>query len=164
LIPEAFLAEIRGLIESARQRATAAVNSELTLMFWRIGRRIHMEVLAGERAEYGEQVIVSLAAHLTRDYGSGFAEKSLRRMVQFADKHERAPEEASPLGIILCTGKKTEQIELLELDKSGIHVAEYLTALPPRETLIDRLEQATRRAKMQVRRIEAEPARNSQPG
>ena len=34
--------------------------------------------------------------------------------------------------IILCTGKKSEQIELLELDKSGIHVAEYLTTLPQR--------------------------------
>ncbi len=45
------------------------------------------------------------------------------------DKHEWEPGEASPLGITLCTGKKSEQIELLELDKSGIHVAEYLTAL-----------------------------------
>ena len=52
--------------------------------------------------------------------------------LRWLDKHEREPEEASPLGIILCTGKKREQIELLELDKSGIHVAEYLTALPPR--------------------------------
>ena len=73
--------------------------------------------------------------------------------LRWLEKHERAPEEASPLGIILCTGKKAEQIELLELDKSGIHVAEYLTALPPRETLIERVEQATRRAQMQARRI-----------
>lgn len=50
-------------------------------------------------------------------------------------KHEQEPEEAPPIGIILCTGKKQEQIELLELGKSGIHVAEYLTVLPPRETL-----------------------------
>lgn len=47
--------------------------------------------------------------------------------LRWFDKHERGPEEASPLGITLCTGKKSEQIELLELDKSGIHVAEYLT-------------------------------------
>ena len=45
-----LLGDIRALIESARQRATAMVNSELTLLFWRIGRRIHTEVLAGERA------------------------------------------------------------------------------------------------------------------
>jgi predicted nuclease of restriction endonuclease-like (RecB) superfamily len=64
--------------------------------------------------------------------------------LRWLDKHEREPEEASPLGIILCTGKKREQIELLELDKSGIHVAEYLTALPPRGVLVERLQQATR--------------------
>jgi hypothetical protein len=42
-------------------------------------------------------------------------------------KHEQEPDEEPPLGIILCAGKKQEQIEQLELDKSGIHVAEYLT-------------------------------------
>lgn len=42
--------------------------------------------------------------------------------LRWLDKHEREPEEASPLGIILCTGKKREQIELLELDKSGMRL------------------------------------------
>jgi hypothetical protein len=51
------------------------------------------------------------------------------------------------LGIILCTGKKAEQIELLELDKSGIHVAEYLTELPDRELLAERLHRSIERAK-----------------
>jgi hypothetical protein len=84
VLPQALLGEIRALIESAHQRVTATVNSELTLLFWRIGRRIHTEVLAGERAGYGEQIVPALATQLTRDYGHGFAEKSLRRMVQFA--------------------------------------------------------------------------------
>ncbi len=70
--------------------------------------------------------------------------------LRWLDKHEREPEEASPLGIILCTGKKREQIELLELDKSGIHVAEYLTALPPRGVLVERLQQAAERAQLQI--------------
>lgn len=61
------------------------------------------------------------------------------------DKHEREPGEASLLGITLCTGKKSE---LLELDKSGIHVAENLTALPPRGVLVERLQQATRRTQV----------------
>ena len=65
-----LLGDIRALIESARQRATAMVNSELTLLFWRIGRRIHTEVLAGERAGYGEQMVPAVAAQLTRDYGA----------------------------------------------------------------------------------------------
>jgi predicted nuclease of restriction endonuclease-like (RecB) superfamily len=57
-------------------------------------------------------------------------------------RHEQEPGEEAPLGILLCASRKTEQIELLELDKSGIHVAEYLTVLPPREVLEDRLKQS----------------------
>lgn len=331
----ALLGDIRALIDAARQRAAVAVNSELSMLYWRIGQRIHTQVLSGQRAGYGEEVVSTLAAQLVRDYGGSFAEKNLRRMVQFAstfpdeqivvslirqlswthfialiplkdplqreyyaqmcslegwsvrtlreridsmlyertvlsqqshamiaqelatlrdaqrmspslvmrdpyildflslrdtwqetdlesaiiremesfllelgagftfvarqkriqldgedfhldllfynrklhrlvavelkvgefkaaykgqmelylrwlDKFEREPDEASPLGIILCTGKKSEQIELLELDKSGIHVAEYLTTLPPRAVLVERLQQATRRARLQI--------------
>jgi len=333
--PSALLGDIRALIEASRQRAALAVNAELTLLFWRVGHRIHTEVLAGQRAGYGEEILPTLAEQLVGDYGRSFADKNLRRMVQFAatfpdepivvtlsrqlswshfvaliplkeplqrdyyaqmaraerwsvrtlreridsmlyertalsqkpdemiaqelatlrdaqrmtpalvmrdpyildflglrdtwqesdleaaiiremesfllelgagfsfvarqkripiddedfhldllfynrklrrlvavelkigefkaaykgqmelylrwlDKHEREPEEASPLGIILCTGKKREQIELLELDKSGIHVAEYLTTLPPRAVLGERLQQATQRAQLQI--------------
>ncbi len=57
-------------------------------------------------------------------------------------KHEQEPGEAAPLGIILCSGKKQEQIELLELDASGIHVAEYLTELPPKALLQQKLHEA----------------------
>jgi hypothetical protein len=54
------------------------------------------------------------------------------------------------LGIILCTGKKAGQIELLELDRSGIHVAEYLTTLPSREVLKQRLQTAMKQARQQL--------------
>ncbi len=333
--PMALLGDIRELIEAARRRAVSTVNSELAMLYWRIGQRIHTQVLEGRRADYGEEVLPTLAAQLVKEYGGSFEVKNLRRMVQFAatfpdeqivvslirqlswthfialiplkdplqrdyyaqmasaerwsvrtlreridsmlyertalsqkpgetiaqelaamrdaqrmspalvmrdpyildflglhdtwqesdleaaiiremesflldlgvgfsfvarqkripiddedfhldllfynrklrrlvavelkvgdfkaayksqmelylrwlDKHEREPEEASPLGIILCAGKKREQIELLELDKSGIHVAEYLTALPPRGVLVERLQQATQRAQLQI--------------
>jgi hypothetical protein len=46
------------------------------------------------------------------------------------------------LGIILCTGRKREQIELLELGSSGIHVAEYLTVLPPRDVFEEKIHHA----------------------
>jgi predicted nuclease of restriction endonuclease-like (RecB) superfamily len=333
--PEALLGDIRILIEGARQRAASAVNSELTMLYWRIGQRIHAQVLEGRRADYGEEVLPNVAAQLVREYGSSFSVKNLRRMVQFAttfpdeqivvslirqlswthfialiplkdplqrdyyaqmasierwsvrtlrerinsmlyertalsqkpdeliaqelatlagaqrmspalvmrdpyildflglqdswqegdlegaiiremesfllelgagfsflarqkriqiddedfhldllfynrklrrlvavelkigdfeaahkgqmelylrwlDRHEREPGEAAPLGIILCAGKKREQIELLELDRSGIHVAEYLTALPSREVLGERLQQAATRARLRI--------------
>ena len=338
--PSALLGDIRALIETARKHAASTVNSELTMLYWRIGQRIRSQVLDGRRGAYGKEVLPNLAAQLVKEYGGSFAEQNLRRMVQFAatfpdepilvslirelswthfialmplkdplqrdyyaqmastqrwsvrtlreridsmlyertalsqkpeetiaqelatlrdaqrmspalvmrdpyildflglrdtwqegdleaaiiremesfllelgagfsfvarqkripiddedfhldllfynrklrrlvavelkigeskaaykgqmelylrwlDKHEREPEEASPLGIILCTGKKREQIELLELDKSGIHVAEYLTSLPPRAVLGERLQQAARRAESQIKQGKA---------
>jgi predicted nuclease of restriction endonuclease-like (RecB) superfamily len=65
-------------------------------------------------------------------------------------RHEQEPGEAPPLGIILCSGKKREQIELLELNASGIHVAEYLTALPPKELLQRKLHEAIERSRQQL--------------
>jgi predicted nuclease of restriction endonuclease-like (RecB) superfamily len=62
--------------------------------------------------------------------------------LRWLDKHERQPDEDSPLGIILCAGKAEEVIELLELGKSGIHVAEYLTELPPIDVLQKKLHDA----------------------
>jgi predicted nuclease of restriction endonuclease-like (RecB) superfamily len=65
-------------------------------------------------------------------------------------KYETESGEASPIGIILCTGKKQEQIELLELDASGIHVAEYLTVLPPPEVLYRKLHEAIETARARI--------------
>lgn len=68
--------------------------------------------------------------------------------LRWLDKYEKQDDEESPIGIILCTGKKDEQIELLEVEKSGIHVAEYLTVLPPKEVLQNKLHQAIEYAKL----------------
>ncbi len=65
-------------------------------------------------------------------------------------KHEQEADEAPPIGIILCAGKKQEQIELLELGKSGIHVAEYLTVLAPREMLEAKLHQSIAAARARL--------------
>ena len=70
--------------------------------------------------------------------------------LRWLDKYEREPDELPPLGIILCAGKKSEQIELLEMDRSGIHVAEYLTALPSRKVLGEKLHLAAERARLQL--------------
>jgi predicted nuclease of restriction endonuclease-like (RecB) superfamily len=68
--------------------------------------------------------------------------------LRWLDRYDREPHEEAPLGIILCAGKKQEQIELLELDQSGIHVAEYLTALPPIELLQKKLRSAVEQAQL----------------
>ncbi len=70
--------------------------------------------------------------------------------LRWLDKYERQPNEESPIGLILCTGKNHECIELLELGKSGIHVAEYLTTLPSKEALRQKLQQASKRARLRV--------------
>jgi hypothetical protein len=67
--------------------------------------------------------------------------------LRWLDRHERESGEETPLGIILCAGKRREQIELLELHKTGIHVAEYVTVLPPREELAKRLHAAAEHAR-----------------
>ncbi len=63
-------------------------------------------------------------------------------------KHEQGPGEKAPLGIILCAGKKEELVELLELGKSGIHVAEYLTVLPEKTLLEEKLHDAIAKARL----------------
>ncbi len=83
--PGELLADIRALIAEARRQTTVAVNMGLTLLYWRIGQRIHREVLGGERAAYGEQIVVTVSRQLVGDYGRGYSEKNLRRMVQFAE-------------------------------------------------------------------------------
>jgi predicted nuclease of restriction endonuclease-like (RecB) superfamily len=80
-----LLADIRVLIAEARRQTTVAVNMGLTLLYWRIGQRIHREVLGSERAAYGEQIVVTVSRQLVADYGRGYSEKNLRRMVQFAE-------------------------------------------------------------------------------
>jgi predicted nuclease of restriction endonuclease-like (RecB) superfamily len=70
--------------------------------------------------------------------------------LRWLDKYERREGEDTPLGMILCAGKKQEQIELLELDGAGIHVAEYLTALPPRKLLAKKLHRAVELARVRL--------------
>ncbi len=80
-----LLADLRMLIEQAWQAASAAVNASLGLMFWRIGIRTRNEVLTGQRAAYGGEIVVTLSRQWVADCGRGFEEKNLRRMVQFAE-------------------------------------------------------------------------------
>jgi predicted nuclease of restriction endonuclease-like (RecB) superfamily len=338
-----LLGDIRHLIEHSRQQLATVVNSALTLLYWRIGQRLRNEVLQGERAAYGEQIVPTLARQLEADYGRGFSAKNLRHMLRFAEafpdeqivsaarrqlswthfrtliyledplkrdfylqmcrqegwstrvlqerldsqlfertalsqqpetllaqelaslrqsdelkpafvlkdpyvldflglhdrylekdledailrelelfllelgagfsfvarqkriqvdhddfyidllfynrrlkrlvaielklgdfkaeykgqmelylrwlaKHEQESGEAPPLGIILCSGKKQEQIELLELDASGIHVAEYLTVLPPKDVLQAKLHEAIERSRARLENRSGEGA------
>jgi hypothetical protein len=85
VVRASLLSDVRRLIESARERVAVAVNSELVLLYWQIGKRVREDVLRERRAEYGKGIVSALSRHLVADYGSGFAEKTIRHMVQFAE-------------------------------------------------------------------------------
>jgi len=84
-----LLIEIRTLIEEARRQTVVAVNLGLTILYWRVGKRNHLEVLGSERAAYGEQILATLSRQLVAEYGRGYTEKNLRRMIQFAEPFPR---------------------------------------------------------------------------
>lgn len=67
--------------------------------------------------------------------------------LNWLDKNERFSYEDKPMGIILCAGKDYDDIEYLEMNKTGIHVAKYLTEMPPKEILEAHLRKAIAIAK-----------------
>jgi predicted nuclease of restriction endonuclease-like (RecB) superfamily len=77
--------------------------------------------------------------------------------LRWLDRHERQPGEDAPVAIILCAGTKRETVEYLDLSKSGIHVAEYLSALPPRELLRERFQQALAAARARLEQTTSDP-------
>lgn len=139
---EQFLLELgAGFTFVARQRKVQIDNDEfyIDLLFYnrKLKRLIAIDLKLGNfKAEYKGQMELYL---------------------RWLAKHEQEPDENSPLGIILCAGKKQEQIELLELDKSGIHVAEYLTVLPSKDLLQTKLQQAITNARQRYTALEDDP-------
>ena len=70
--------------------------------------------------------------------------------LRWLDKYERQPGEEAPLGLLLCSEGSEEQIELLQLDKAGIQVAQYYTELPPKHLLIEQLQKQLSIAKQRL--------------
>lgn len=78
-------AAVKELIDKARQETAVVVNTQMTLLYWHIGKQIKEEVLNDERGEYGKKVIKLLSEKLTTDFGRGWSEKQLRHFVQFTN-------------------------------------------------------------------------------
>ena len=88
---------------------------------------------------------LKLAAFQAADKGQ------MELYLRWLERYETEPGEEPPIGLILCEDKGAEQIELLQLDKSGIRVASYLTDLPPKAILQEKLRAA---AELARRRLE----------
>lgn len=80
-----LLSDIASLIEESKSYVAQTVNATLSFLYWKIGKRINADVLKNKRAEYGKQIVASLTRQLTEQFGNGFSEKNIRRMMQFAD-------------------------------------------------------------------------------
>jgi hypothetical protein len=86
-----LFADVKQLIEDARQQVSQAVSAGVTALFWNIGKRVNQEILHNQRAAYGKQIVATLSRQLVLAFGNDFEEKNLRRMMQFANQF---PEEA----------------------------------------------------------------------
>ena len=134
---EGFILELgAGFSFVARQKRVTVDNEDyyLDLLFFhrKLKRLIAIELKLGKfKAAYKGQMELYL---------------------RWLEKYEKEPGEKTPLGLILCAGKTSEQIELLQLDKSGIKVAEYMTELPKRELLEQKLHKVVEMAR---KRLEA---------
>lgn len=74
--------------------------------------------------------------------------------LRWLEKNEMEKGEETPLGLLLCTEGGEEQIELLQLDKSGIKVAQYMTELPPREILMRQIRESLKATKARLENYE----------
>ncbi len=77
--------DIRELVVEARHKFASIANSGITILYWNIGNRINKDILDSQRAAYGKQIVSTVSTQLQREFGGQeFAERNLRRMMQFA--------------------------------------------------------------------------------
>ena len=138
---EQFIIELgNGFSFVARQKRMIIDGQDfyLDLLFYhrRLHRLVAIELkLGGFKAQYKGQMELYL---------------------RWLEANEMEQGEETPLGLLLCTEGGEEQIELLQLDKSGIKVAQYMTELPPREVLQQQIQKSLVAAKARLDNITEE--------
>ena len=91
-----------------------------------------------------------VAIDLKRGHFKAEYKGQMELYLRWLEKYEMEPGEETPIGLLLCTEGGDEQIELLQLDKSGIKVAQYMTELPSREVLKNHVQKSLRSAKARL--------------
>lgn len=109
------------------------------------GKDYYMDLLFYHRS-LRRLVLVELKLGEFEPQDKGQVELYLR----WLEKYERAEGEESPVALILCAEKSQETIELMELNNGSIHVGQYLTKMPPKEVLEQKLALAIANAKEQL--------------
>ena len=109
------------------------------------GRDFYLDLLFYHR---GLRRLVALDLKVG-DFEAGF-KGQMELYLRWLDKHEREAHEAAPIGLILCAQAGAEQLELLQIGKEDIHVAEYITQQLPPELLHQKMQDAKRRGLAQL--------------
>ena len=82
-IDKTFYESIKEVLETAHKIAYCRIQSEMLLAYWQIGKMIVERQGGNSKANYGDCMIKELSLQMTRDYGGGYSERSLRNMRQF---------------------------------------------------------------------------------
>lgn len=136
---EAFILEIGGDFAFVARQKRMTVDAEdyyLDLLFYH--RRL--------------RCLVAIDLKLGRFQAADKGQMEL--YLRWLEQHDMQPGEEPPLGLILCADKSEEHVELLRLKDSGIRVAQYLTELPPRELLEQKLHQSIQLARERLARAD----------
>lgn len=82
--PDALFGRVVSILEQAQSNVVRAVNTNMVLAYWLIGREIVQELQGGEeRAEYGKKIMSDLSRQLTQRYGQGFSIPNLQNFRKF---------------------------------------------------------------------------------
>lgn len=114
---EPLFEEISDLIKKAKQKVQAAINSELVLLYWNIGRKIKTGIMGNQKGEYGKYVVGRLSKKLTLEFGKGYSRASLFRMIRF---YGVFPDEQI-VATLLRLLSWSHFIELIKIDDSVDH-------------------------------------------
>jgi len=77
--------DLSKLIEQSKNFVIVQANSVMTMLFWNVGKRINEDILQNKRADYGKQIVATVATFLTEKYGRNFERTNLTRMMKFAE-------------------------------------------------------------------------------
>ena len=87
---EALYTDISQMIDNSKQRLAIAVNAELPFLYWHVGSHTNTFILQGERAAYGQKIIISLSKRLILRYGKGWSSQHLRHCLRIAETFEES--------------------------------------------------------------------------
>ncbi len=153
--PDALFGRVVSILEQARTGVVRAVNTQMVLAYWLIGREIVQELQGGEkRAAYGKKVVEELSARLAERYGQGFSVPNLKNFRQFYEAYsERCTSIGYPLGSQFSAGPILSPL-VTELALPEIPIVFPLGAQSP-QPFSPQLSWSHYRALMRVENLEA---------